>query len=167
MENLEKYFNKLSAVVTVVGGFLTYQFQSMPDIVKGLVILATIDYILGLFIAGMNKNIKSDLARMGAIKKVYNVIIIGLAFIFDNLLGQNGWIYSAVLWFYISYEGLSILEHGNSLGIKYPKFLNDLLKSIHNHNDNMQLPDDWQPDQTTVIKSNDPDIIKMFVRGEE
>lgn len=155
LENMEKYFNKLSAGLVVIGTYLTTSFNAMPETLQALVIFGAFDYILGLLIAGSNKEISSKKAVKGFVRKMFNILIIAMTYILDNLMNLKGVMWSASIWFFISYEAISVLEHGNTLGFKYPTFLKIFLERIYNYNDTLELSKDWKPNPDTVVGVSD------------
>lgn len=160
MENMEKYFNKLTAGLVVVGSYITSITKTMPETLQALIIFGGLDYLLGVIIAGSKKEIRSETAVNGFKRKVFNLVIIGMTFILDNLMNLKGVMWSASIWFFISYEAISILEHGNALGFKYPAFLRVFLERIYNYNDTLELSKDWKPNPDTVVGIQDQQSVR-------
>lgn len=165
----EKLFNKVTFYVTLIGTAVVSYYNSMDQLMQVLVLFTIIDYIIGVVVAYSNKEVSSSKAWKGFIKKCFNFVIILMAYKLDDVVNTTGMLFSAATLFFISYEGMSILEHMNSFGIKFPKFIQNVLDHIHNASNQGQLPSDWKPVGSTVIhpEPNLEEITKQFLSGDD
>lgn len=167
--DLEKFFNKVTFYVTSIGTIVAAYYRSIDQLMQVLVLFTIIDYIIGVVIAYSNKEISSAKAWKGFIKKCFNFVIILMAYKLDDVVNTSGMLYSAATLFFMSYEGMSILEHMNNFGITFPKFIQDVLDHIHNASNDGQLPKDWKPVESTVIKPEPSieEVTKKFLQGDD
>lgn len=165
---MEKFFNKVTFYVTAVGTAIVTYYRSMDQLMQVLVLFTILDYVIGVIIAYDNKEISSAKAWKGFVKKCFNFIIILMAYKLDDVINTSGMLYAAATLFFMSYEGMSILEHMNNFGITFPKFIQDVLDHIHNSSDQGKLPDDWKPVESTVVKPEPTveDIVKQFMGSD-
>lgn len=91
-----------------------------------LIILISADYLTGVCKAFCNKNLSSDIGAKGIIKKVALLVVVAIATQLDRLINTE-LIRTAVIYFYVANEGLSILENLTAMGVPFPKQLTEKL----------------------------------------
>lgn len=159
---LEKYFNDFTIWVTGIGTALSLWYNGRSEMLRILILFTVLDYIIGLIIAWSNKEVNSDKARKGFIRKTLNYVIVFMSFKLDGMLNANDVMYSATVMFFISYEALSLLEHMNRFGVTFPKFIQDILNHIHNSSNKGELSKDWKPVPSTLVA--DPnEVINQYL----
>lgn len=122
--NSKTIFNSIFAVV---GTFLTWIFGGWDLAIQILVSMMVIDYITGVIVAYINKEVDSRVGFRGICKKLLTMVILIVAVLLDRLFGQ-GWIFRTVTcYFFIANEGISILENIAKCGIPLPTKLMDKL----------------------------------------
>lgn len=94
-----------------------------------LIMLTVLDYISGVLKGIYNKKLSSHTAYKGIIKKMGIYIILAMACQVDRALG-NDTLQTVVVGFYISVEGISILENWGGMGLPLPNGLKDALERI-------------------------------------
>lgn len=159
---LEKYFNDFTLWVTGIGTAITLWYNGRSEMLKILILFTVLDYVIGLVIAWSNKEVNSDKARKGFIRKTLNYVIVFMAYKLDGMLSAQGVMYTATVMFFISYEALSLLEHMNRFGVTFPKFIQDILEHIHNSSNEGELSKEWKPDPNTIVKP-ETQIVKEFL----
>ncbi len=101
-----------------------------------LVTFVVIDYLTGLMVAVLEKKLSSEVGFRGIFKKVLIFVMVGIGNIVDVHLIKNGSaIRTAVIFFYISNEGISIIENSAKIGLPVPQKLKDLLKQMNEGGD--------------------------------
>lgn len=124
---MEKY-NTLTAFAGAVIGFL---FGDMTGLMIALVVFMAFDYVTGVAKGIVQKNLSSAIGFKGLVKKFIIMIIVSVAHLIDvYVIGDHSVVQSAAILFYISNEGISILENAAMMEIPLPKKLLDILKQI-------------------------------------
>ena len=90
-----------------------------------------LDYITGILKAYITKNLSSSIGVKGITKKGLILIILIVGSLLDRLTNSNEWIFRTLIcYFYISNEGLSLLENCAALGLPLPDKLLSSLKQL-------------------------------------
>lgn len=96
-----------------------------------------IDYITGVMCAIADKSLSSGVGFKGICRKVLIFALVGIGNIIDvQVLGTPGVLRTAVIFFYLSNEGVSILENSAHLGLPVPDKLKDILAQLHDRSTN-------------------------------
>lgn len=118
----------------VSGSIFTWCFGQWEIGLQVLVYFMIADYITGLWCAGKEKELSSNVGFKGLLKKFTILIVISIAVMVDRLLGQ-GWVFrTLVIYFYIGIEGLSVLENAARLNAPIPDGLKDALIQLKEGN---------------------------------
>ena len=128
---MDKYFNSISVVSGIVGGWLAYLVGGWDVLLWTLVCFIILDYMTGLCKAWKTKTLSSAIGFEGLIKKVMILTMIVMANFLQLLIGEMVPIREIVILFFISNEGISLLENA-ALFIKVPDQLKDALLQIRN-----------------------------------
>ena len=111
------------AVGAVMGGFDGFLYA--------LIVFVVVDYLTGVMAAVLNKNLSSEVGFHGIFKKVVIFALVAVGHIVDAYVIQNGSVIrTAVIFFYLSNEGISILENASVLGLPVPQKLKDVLEQL-------------------------------------
>ena len=128
MDNLFKY---LKGVVTIVGTTLTWLFGFWDTPLMVLVCFIVLDYCAGVIRAWINKELSSKVGFRGIVRKSVILMVLIVSVLLDRLLNIDVWIFrSVVCYFYISNEGISILENCAGLGLPIPEKLKSVLLQL-------------------------------------
>ena len=104
-----------------------------------LIILVVADYITGVMCAIADKELSSEIGYRGIFKKVLIFILVGVGHMIDtHLIGDGSVLRTAVIFFYCSNEGISMLENASRLGLPIPEKLKNVLAQLHNKGGNEQ-----------------------------
>lgn len=123
--------NQLS--FATIGGFIGWFLGGCDGLLYALLAFIVIDYITGVMCAIENHELSSEIGFKGIFRKVLIFLLVGIANVVDvNVIGTGSVLRAAVCFFYISNEGLSILENAAILGLPIPKQLKKVLKQIKN-----------------------------------
>ncbi len=129
---IDLIWTKLQVAITAIGGWLGYFVGGMDGLLTALLILMTIDYITGIMCAIVDKQLSSAVGFKGICKKVLILMLVGVAHIVDmHVVGTGEALRSAVTCFYLSNEGVSVLENAGRLGLPIPEKLKAILAQLH------------------------------------
>lgn len=124
-------WKNLQLVFAAIGGALGWFLGGFDGFIYALVAFVAIDYITGVMRAFIEKRLSSDIGARGIIKKVLIFTLIGIGHILDSqVLGNGSAIRTAIIFFYLSNEGLSILENVVAIGLPIPGRLKTLLEQL-------------------------------------
>ena len=127
---------KIQMAVAAIGGWLGYFLGGMDGLMIALIVFMVLDYITGLMCAVIDKKLSSTVGFKGICKKVLIMMLVGVAHIVDlHVVGTGQALRSAVICFYLSSEGVSVLENAGHLGLPIPEKLKDILAQLHNRSD--------------------------------
>ena len=125
---MEKIFQKVSAVVFAVCGFM---WGKLDGLLYALITFMILDYITGVISAYIRKEISSSVGFKGIARKVFIMVLVAVGHILDTqIIGSGSVCRSAVIGFYISNEGISILENSAKIGLPLPEKLTDILAKL-------------------------------------
>lgn len=114
--------NVFESILAVIGTALTYIFGGWDVALITLVIFMGLDYVSGVMIGAKNKKIDSEISYSGLKRKLMIIFILIAAVALDRLIGNEQWVFrTAVCWFYIGNEGISLFENAGKLGMPYPQ----------------------------------------------
>jgi toxin secretion/phage lysis holin len=131
--NIDLIWTKLQIAITGIGGWLGYVLGGMDGLLIALVVFITIDYITGIMCAVIDKKLSSAVGAKGIFKKVLILMLVGIANVIDvHVVGTGSALRGATVCFYLSNEGLSILENTVHLGLPVPEKLKEVLSQLHN-----------------------------------
>ena len=126
---MEKYFNNVSVVFSIVGGGLAWLFGGWDILLWTLVGFIMLDYLTGLAKGWKTKTLSSETGFEGLIKKMMILTLVVMANFLQKLVGEAVPIREIVILFFISNEGISLLENA-ALFIDIPPQLKDALLQI-------------------------------------
>lgn len=131
--SIDLIWTKLQIAITGLGGWLGYVLGGMDGFLIALVVFMTIDYATGIMCAVVDKKLSSAVGFRGIFKKVLILMLVGIANVIDvHVVGTGSALRGATVCFYLSNEGLSILENTVHLGLPVPEKLKDVLSQLHN-----------------------------------
>lgn len=122
---------------SVIGAYLGYFLGGMDGFLYALVTFVVADYLTGIMVAILEKKLSSDVGFKGIFKKMLIFTLVGVAHTIDSgILGLGSAIRTAVIFFYLSNEGISILENAALIGLPIPRQLKDVLAQLSNKGEN-------------------------------
>ena len=114
-----------------IGSMIVAIYGGVDGVLITLAAFVIGDYISGIIAAAKNHEISSKVGFKGLAKKVLIFVICGVAAILDHyIMGNSGAIRSMVMIFYISNEGISILENCGRCGVKFPEKLTRIFEAL-------------------------------------
>ncbi|EPI51561.1 MULTISPECIES: phage holin family protein [Gardnerella] len=132
---MKEFWNTLQLAFTVVGGWLGYFLGGCDGLILALLLFVVTDYITGVMCAAIDKKLSSSVGFKGIFRKVLIFMLVGIANIIDfQVIKQGSVIRTAVIFFYLSNEGLSLTENAAHLGLPVPEKLKNVLEQLHDKN---------------------------------
>lgn len=129
---MKKVWNLMQILFSGLGGFMGYFLGGCDGLIFSLLIFISIDYVTGVMCAIAEKTLSSNVGFKGICRKVLIFLLVGVAHILDLHVVKTGSVLrSAVVFFYLSNEGVSILENAAHLGLPVPKKVKDVLEQLH------------------------------------
>ena len=133
---------KLQLALTGIGGWLGYFMGGMDGLMIALLVFMALDYVTGIMCAIGDKKLSSAVGFRGIFKKVLILMLVGVANIADvHVIGTGSALRGAVVFFYLSNEGVSLLENAAHIGLPVPDKLKDVLAQLHRRNDENNTTD--------------------------
>ena len=133
---MKEFWNTMQFIFAVLGGWLGYFLGGCDGLLIALVAFVSIDYVTGVMCAVSDKDLSSRVGFKGICRKILIFALVGVANLIDVQVIQTGSILrTAVIFFYLSNEGVSLLENAAHLGLPVPKKLKAVLEQLHDkHN---------------------------------
>lgn len=122
---------ELKLFITIVGTAINQWVGGFDGLLEALVMFVVADYLTGIFCAINEKSLSSEIGFKGILQKVLIFLLVAVANIIDaRIIGEDRLLRTAVIFFYLSNEGISILENSARLGLPIPDKLKDFLSQI-------------------------------------
>ncbi len=122
----------IETIIAGLGAILGFVFGGMDGMFFALLAVIIIDYITGCLVAIVQKKLSSEVGFKGISKKIIILALVGVAHILDSQVIRGGSaLRTATIFFYITNEGISILENAGRLGLPLPKKLKDVLEQLN------------------------------------
>lgn len=129
---MKEFWNMIQAVFTMVGGWLGYFLGGCDGLLFALVVFVAMDYITGVMCAAADQKLSSEVGFKGICRKVLIFMMAGIANVLDvQIIGNGSVLRTAVIFFYLSNEGVSLLENAGHLGLPIPSRLKAVLEQLH------------------------------------
>lgn len=130
---MKEFWNSIQVVFTVMGGWLGYFLGGYDGLLYALIVFMVMDYITGVMCAVSDKKLSSAVGFKGICRKVIILMLVGIANLLDvEVIGTGAVLRTAVIFFYLSNEGVSLLENAAHLGLPIPEKLKAVLAQLHN-----------------------------------
>jgi len=116
-----------------VGGIVGWYLGGLDGFLYALIAFVVVDYLTGILRAIVEKKLSSRIGAQGIAKKVALFLVVGIGHLIDTyLLGGTGApLRTAVIFFYIANEGVSLLENATAIGLPVPDKLKEVLAQLH------------------------------------
>ena len=129
---MKEIWTWIQLMLAAIGGWLGWFVGGADGFLYALIAFVVIDYITGVMCAIVDKKLSSEVGFKGICKKVLIFMMVGIGNIIDvQVLGQAGVLRTAVIFFYLSNEGVSMLENAGHLGLPIPAKLKEVLEQLH------------------------------------
>ena len=134
---MKEFWNPIQLIFSAVGGWLGYFLGGCDGLLYALIAFVVIDYITGVMCAIINRELSSAVGFKGIFRKVLIFLLVGIANIIDvQVIGTGAVLRTAVIFFYISNEGVSLLENAGHLGLPIPEKIKTVLEQLHDRAEN-------------------------------
>ena len=129
---MKEFWNMIQVVFTMLGGWIGYFVGGCEGLLYALLAFVVIDYITGMMCAIADRKLSSEVGFKGICRKVLIFLLVGIANVLDvNVIGTGSVLRTAVIFFYISNEGVSLLENAAHLGLPVPDKMKAVLEQLH------------------------------------
>ena len=129
---MKSIWHIIQAALAAVGGWIGAALGGADGLLYALVAFVCIDYITGVLCAIADRRLSSAVGFRGIAKKVLIFLLVGVAHTMDAyVIGAGAVLRTAVIFFYLSNEGVSLLENAAHLGLPVPKLLRMVLEQLH------------------------------------
>ena len=134
---MKEFWNTIQFIFTAVGGWLGYFLGGCDGLLYALIVFVAADYITGVMCAVIDRKLSSAVGFKGIFRKVLIFLLVGIANIIDvQVIGTGAVLRTAVIFFYISNEGVSLLENAGHLGLPIPEKIKTVLEQLHDRAEN-------------------------------
>ena len=129
---MKEFWNMIQFLFAGIGGWLGYFLGGCDGLLIALLLFVITDYITGVMCAIADKKLSSAVGFKGICRKVLIFLLVGIANILDmQVIGTGSVLRTAVIFFYISNEGVSLLENAEHLGLPIPVKIKSVLEQLH------------------------------------
>ena len=129
---MKEFWTTIQIIFTAVGGWLGWFLGGCDGLLYALLAFVVIDYVTGVMCAVVDHKLSSEVGFKGIFKKVLIFLLVGIGHILDTqVIGSGSVLRTAVIFFYISNEGVSLIENAAHLGLPIPEKLKAVLEQLH------------------------------------
>ena len=133
---MKEFWNTIQLIFAGIGGWLGYFLGGCDGLLYALIAFLVVDYITGVMCAIADHSLSSEVGFKGICRKVLIFLLVGIANILDvQVIGTGSVLRTAVVFFYISNEGISLLENAGHLGLPIPKKMKEVLEQLHDRSE--------------------------------
>ena len=130
--SIDLVWAKIQIAFTALGGWLGYFLGGMDGLLIALLVFAVLDYVTGLMCAIADRKLSSAVGFKGICRKALIFALVGVGHVLDTyVVGTGSALRSAIICFYLSNEGISLLENAAHLGLPVPEKLKMILEQLH------------------------------------
>ena len=134
---MKEFWYTIQLIFSAVGGCLGYFLGVCDGLLYALIAFVVIDYVTGLMFDILNRGLSRPGGFKGIFRKVLIFLLVGIANIIDvQVIGTGAVLRTAVIFFYISNEGVSLLENAGHLGLPIPEKIKTVLEQLHDRAEN-------------------------------
>lgn len=129
---MKEFWTTIQLIFAGIGGWLGFYLGGFDRLLYALIAFAATDYITGIMCAVADKKLSSTVGFKGIARKVLIFLLVGIGHIIDiEVIGTGSVLRTAVIFFYLSNEGLSLVENAAHLGLPVPEKLKVVLAQLH------------------------------------
>ena len=133
---MKEFWNTIQLVITAIGGWLGYFLGGCDGLLFALMAFVVIDSLTGVMCAINDRKLSSEVGFRGICRKVLIFLLVGIGHIVDaQVIGTGSVIRTAVIFFYLSNEGVSLIENAAHLGLPVPDKLKAVLEQLHDRSE--------------------------------
>lgn len=129
---MKEIIQTIQALFTAAGVFVGWFLGGFDGFMYTLLAFVVIDYLTGIMVAVLEKKLSSEIGFRGIFKKILIFILVGIGNTIDvYIIGNGSAVRTAVTFFYISNEGISIFENIGKIGLPIPEKLKRAMEQIN------------------------------------
>lgn len=133
---MKEFWNTIQLIFAAIGGWLGWFLGGCDGLLFALLVFVVVDYITGVMCAIADHSLSSEVEFKGICRKVLIFLLVGIANILDvQVIGMGSVLRTAVVFFYISNEGISLLENAGHLGLPIPEKMKAVLEQLHDRSE--------------------------------
>lgn len=133
---MKEFWNTIQFVIAAIGGWLGWFLGGCDGLLYVLIAFVAADYVTGVMCAVADKELSSEVGFRGICRKMLIFILVGITNILDvQVIGTGSVLRTAIIFFYISNEGISLLENAGHLGLPIPEKLKAVLEQLHDRSE--------------------------------
>ncbi|MDO3408561.1 phage holin family protein [Saccharibacillus sp. CPCC 101409] len=139
----------IKGAVAAFGAVVGYLFGGWNMLINLLVILVVLDWLTGWAAAWVRGELRSRIGFEGIVRKVAIFVVMAIAHLVDNVLGDLHLFRDAVVFFYLANELLSVIENLGKIGVPMPPVIRDAVRIFESKSrpaENPQLIPEAQPE---------------------
>lgn len=137
---MKEFWRLIQSALALIGGYIGMFLGGIDGVIYTLVAFVIIDYATGVLCAIFDKKLSSEVGFRGICRKVLIFLLVGVAHMLDKyVIGAGEVLRTATIFFYLSNEGISILENSAHLGLPIPEKLKKVLEQIHDRADHEEV----------------------------
>lgn len=129
---MEKVLDGCKIALACMGGVLGWLFGGFDSLIYALIAFVALDYVTGVLLAIREKKVSSEIGFHGICKKVMIFVLVTLGHVIDQyVIGSGSSLRTMLIMFYLSNEGISIIENASEMGIPVPDKLKGILQQLN------------------------------------
>ncbi len=129
---MKEFWNVVQAAFAGVGGWLGHYLGGVDGLLYALIVFVILDYVTGVLCAMADHTLSSEIGFKGIARKCLIFALVGMGHLIDTkIIGEGSVLRAAVIFFYLSNEGLSLVENAAHLGLPVPEKLKMVLEQLH------------------------------------
>ena len=129
---MKEFWNTIQVIIAGIGGWLGWFLGESDGLLYTLIAFVAVDYITGVMCAVADKKLSSQVGFKGICRKVLIFALVGIGHILDTqVIGAGSVLRTAVIFFYLSNEGVSLIENTAHLGLPVPEKIKEVLSQLH------------------------------------
>ena len=133
---MKEFWKTIQIVLTLVGAWLGWFLGGCDGLFYALLAFSIIDYLTGVMCAISDKKLSSKVGFKGICRKLIIFLFVGIAHILDlYVIGTGSVLRTAIIFFYISNEGISLVENAAHLGLPVPAKIKTVLEQLHDRSE--------------------------------
>jgi len=133
---MKEFWNTVQIAFAAVGGWLGWFLGGCDGLLYALLAFVIVDYITGVMCAVSDHTLSSAVGFKGICRKVLIFALVGIGHILDTqVIGTGSVMRTAIIFFYISNEGVSLVENAAHLGLPIPAKLKAVLEQLHDRSE--------------------------------
>lgn len=130
-DDVSKIANICEVLFAFLGGLIGWLFGGFDSLIYAMIAFVAIDYVTGVLLAFQKKKISSNIGFKGITKKVMIFALVALGNIIDRYVIKTGsTLRTMLIMFYLSNEGISIIENAGNMGVPLPQKLKDAIQQL-------------------------------------